>query len=203
MFRFFIRTRVTVLLCLALALMTGRAAAYGIVIDAREVGPNVVFSYSGSIDVSVLGTPYPEMGSAFAFPWYGAVSITSSVTPPFRDTYNFATNGSLVFGAGSIWSADSFSGDSFRITAYPGTSAEFSLSVPGGYNGGLLAGSMTFLNNDFALMGMMPGTYSTDTGGGVVTLNVGPAAVPLPAAAPLLAGGMAAAGFVLRRRARK
>lgn len=192
--------------CVAIAtgLLVGlwsiQAAAYGIVINAREIGPDVVFSYSGSIDVSGMGTPYSEGGSAFAFPWYGSISITSSVTPPFRDTYTFAANGSLVFGTGSFWGADSFTGDSLRVQAY-GAGPIFDLSVSGGYAGELLSGSMTFLNKDFAVMGMTPGIYSTDTGGGVVTLKVG-AQVPLPATLPLLAGGLAAAGFVMRRRAK-
>ena len=203
------------LLALTAVLLTGLwnsgANAYGIVINAKEIGPNVVFSYSGSLNVGVLGTPYAEMGSAFAFPWYGGISITSSVTPPFRDAYSFGPNGSLVLGPGSIWSADSFSGDSFRITAYPGTPPspgfttvpEYSLSVPGNYNGGLLAGSMTFLNNDFTLMGMTIGTYSTDTGGGIVTLNVGPTAVPLPSSMQVFGLSLVAAGLIARRRQKR
>ena len=57
-----------------------------------------------------------------------------------------------------------------------------------------LAGSMTFVGQTFASLGITPGTYTTNLPDDTITLIIGQ--VPLPATLLLLISGMAGVGAV-------
>ncbi len=66
-------------------------------------------------------------------------------------------------------------------------------------SGNSLAATMSFANATFQSLGVPKGTYTwslSSNGNDTITLNV----VPIPAALPLMAGALAAFGFLYRRR---
>lgn len=138
--------------------MMGQAQA-DIIIQGQEVGGNVVFSYSGSVDL----TGFPGMQTAQTFgnasPPVGTIAF-STFTFTSWDGYSFAPfNLSFGPGVGADARPTTFTGDIFQVAAWLGT-----IGVPQGYVSGTpLAGSMTFAGETFASMGIDPSTDKTRT----------------------------------------
>ena len=161
-----------------------------VLITAVETGADVVFSYSGSIDLSGLGTPddsgtsasggivpstgivtFASVGSAFD-QWLDVVDL-----PAFGGLGDFLANGT---------------GDLFGITGPVNATI---LRIKDGYiSNDPLAGSMTFVGQTFASLGITPGTYTTNLPDDTITLIIGQ--VPLPATLLLLISGIAGVGAV-------
>jgi len=161
----------------ALLLIVSPAAQAGYIVTLKQVGPNVVATGSGAIDLT--GLSFFESDS---FPGLIAADTGTIITGPTSamPPANFfqGVSGPISFGSGGLRDADSGSGDYVGIGGSRGSG---SVLVPQGYvSGTALSDSMTFNNETFSTLGVIPGTYVWTWGTGVnqnFTLQIG-AAVP-------------------------
>lgn len=180
------------LLAVTLVATLAVSARAAVIISADEVGPDVVFSYNGSINLT------------------GNTGSTDHVTPVMRidpsgpqivalsaanyTAYDMVISGPATFGTGGQTDADSGTGDNFYVL--PSSDV---IAVPIGYTSGdPLSGSITFDNTDLTTLGVNTGTYVWTLPNDTITLNV----VPEPATYAALLG-LAALGFVCARRRRR
>ncbi len=177
------------------------------VFNLQEVGPDVVLSGSGTLNLAGLSF----LGSAFARP---ALSSTSGIafvggspspgSPSSFDVYGFVNSTPGSFGTGLFTFSNSASGDAFgfRFRADAGE-----LWAPSGYtSGSLLAGTATFAGQTLSSLGATIGTYTWTWGSGAtadsMTLNVGSSITPVPepSAYALALTGLGVLGFWGRRQ---
>src|SRR5215831_5949629 len=145
----FVLPCMTVSLVLAAA---GLARASTFVVTLAQVGPDVVATGSGTIDLTGL----TSFGSAFAnnemFPAHGIIGVGPSGT---KDQYSGET-GPSNFGPGNPSFPSSFSGDSVSLEDFG-----LGIDVPQGYvSGASLSGSATFAGTMLANLGLTPGVYT-------------------------------------------
>lgn len=179
--------------CLATSASPARAAY---IVTFSQLGPNVVASGSGSIDLSGLtfvtsGPTQPEIAPTFATEATGAAGAV--------DEYSGAS-GPTSFGPGVFTSATTGTGDLVGIQQLIDEPAGF-VVVPMGYaSGAPLSDAATYDNQSFATLGLTPGTYEWTWGSSAAddtfTLDV---AVSEPASLTLL-GTLVGLGLLARRR---
>jgi hypothetical protein len=179
----------------------------GVILQVSEVNSDVVFSYSGTINLaSTLGKDvdrnaswnrYDSTSSYFGF---RALIDTSAddYNLAFTSSPAFGLMGNTSFGAGGILSGDGFFVD------YSIYNSQIWLG-DGYVSGSSILGSMKFSNTDFAQMGLVSGDYEwTWAQSGVsdfLTMNVlgATADVPEPSIIVLFAAGLFGLGFALKR----
>jgi len=180
---------------LGLALMQGGAAQASILINTAQVGPDLVFSFSGTFNVSNLVNITSINDDQVVVPTTGAILFSGTgQLAGYRMVDKFPSFGAVdAFGTAT--------GDIFKVYSDDPTILGF---APG-YAGGLISGSLTIANSTFADLGLITGTYTTTASNGdFVQLDIFPAsAVPLPAALPLFAAGLGAVGLLLRRKRKR
>jgi hypothetical protein len=162
-----------------------RPAQAGYIVTLQQVGPNVVATGSGAIDLtgltfsqSISLNPGMQPESHFGSQFFCSINtgpISSSV-----DSYLGRPNGPVGFGYFVATSASSGSGDMVGIIAAGEISISYySLSVPAGYvSGTALSGSATYSGQTFATLTVLPGTYVWTWGPGAnqnFTLQIPPA----------------------------
>lgn len=165
-------------------------AEAAIIINATETISTVVFSYTGSINTSDLGSPVANVQ------FYSAVSAIrpfSSAIGSGVDLTNPPTNSLTVSSVDSYYNVDisgpfSFGTGNFAFTAFQsGDIFAFAqdqkfLGLPNEYvSGQAISGFVTFDISTFASLGVTPGTYVwTLPNKETITLNAGASAVPEP-----------------------
>ena len=173
-----------------------------VVIDVQEVGGNVVFTTTGSLDLTgatYFSTTQYDVGViSGGSNWYIASGSGSSV-----DTYKM-TSFDGAFGTNTTFldSPSATSGDDFFIWGEGGSTEQ--VGVKGGYvSGSNIFSTMSYFGTTFAAMGMTQGQYIYSIPSDTIALNIGgsePSAVPLPATLPLLLIGLGGVGVLARRR---
>ena len=194
------RLAVTALVTIASA-GTAVTAQAAYIVNATEIGGNVVFEGEGSLDLTAWNFIGFSAGTTSSVEADNAILI-GGVANPDVDLYGSATSyaGPTDIGPGtSRIFAQSETGDS--------TAIEFRgiLFTPRDYiTRSPLSGSSTYTSATFDSLGLTPGTYEWTWGSGAsadsFTLNVG--AVPIPAAAWLFGSGLLGLVGVARRKAR-
>jgi K319L-like, PKD domain len=175
------------LLAFALLLLAAIPAQATIVINANEVGGDVVFVLNGSVNLDSLvydSTTTATGGLAPAISSSGRLIQMLPFGGLTYDTYTVSEiSGPLSFGSGGLKWFTSLSGDPFL---FHGTAFIFNT----GYAGTALHTTMTMDNATFSTLGMSPGTYVwTWSSGGAsdnLILNIG----PVPNAAPTANAGL-------------
>jgi hypothetical protein len=147
----------------------------GVTLTIQESGANVVWSYSGSLDLSNLtlgGTQTISAGfSVGSAIW--AVGLTSPVTVDSYSSNAFVTF-PANFGDNGGGPASSGTGDTLSVL---GGDLGRTLLVPNGYvSNTLISGSTTYLNGTLSSLGLTEGTYTYSWGSGTnesITVLIG------------------------------
>ncbi len=173
------------------------AANAAIIINIQEVGPDVVGTATGTLDLTgladqgtialalaVRGTPgYFGGGSS------GSVQAYTGITGP------------ADWGPGSLTNASSSSGDLFAFN--PRFNGSPRIFVPIGYtSNSAISSSSTFAGATLASLGLTEGTYLYNAPNDTITVIIGAArgAVPEPATWAFMILGFGAIGGAMRRQ---
>ena len=160
-------------------LFAAGSARATLMINASEVGGDVVFTLSGSVDLNSLESTTGGANATAINPSAGIVSISTPTGGSVVFQFLQNLSGPSNFGPGGANLASSSAGDPFFFAAF-----NQHLALPQGSNGLNLSGSMTFSGATFASLGVTPDTYQwswTRTSTGVsdnLILQIGPASVP-------------------------
>jgi len=151
------------LVCAASAslLILSEPAQADYILTVKQVGPNVVATGSGTIDLSGLSFDGSLVGAvASVIPFAGYIQ-TGPTSAPTLDIYT-GFSGTPNFGSGLGTVASSGSGDFVGIQDFADV-----LLVPQGYvSGAPLSSSATWDNATFSSLGLTPGTYEWTWGSG-------------------------------------
>src|SRR5439155_13548372 len=190
--KFFKPTLATTLAIGLAWLLSVRPAQAGYTVTLQQVGPDVVATGSGAIDLTGLTVsqsfsqnpgikPYGQPGA-------GPASIATGPTSSSVHPYFGAITGPRIFGSSANFTlASSGSGDMVGISAE--LAFQTFLSVHTGYHSGsFLSDSATYSGQSFATLGVTPGTYVWTWGTGAnqnFTLQI--PAPPPPVTGPPIA----------------
>jgi hypothetical protein len=184
------RSSKSALIALIWALLIGcgfsvSSAWAGYVVTLQQVGPNVVATGSGALDLTGLTFFDTESFTSEMQP-FAAIIYTGPAYPNFAmgDVYVGNINGPGNFGSGgNTITANNASGDIVGIFGlFP------DIVVPQGYISRVLSDSATYDNQTFSSLGVTPGTYEWTWGNGP-NQNFTLIAVPEPRVGLLLGAG--------------
>jgi hypothetical protein len=162
---------------------TSGATPSGFTVNLSEVGPNVVMSASGTLNINDL-----TFVNSSNFIGTGGLGVDSATfimgsNGDFSSYSGFTTTPSNL-GSGSGAGASSGSGDVFGVIFQ--SAPPYQLVVPSGYTTGQsITSTQTFNSQTFSSMGLTPGTYTYTWGSGANAdaINVvvgGPSPTPTP-----------------------
>ena len=169
---FFKPTLATTLAIALASLLSVRPAQAGYTVTLQQVGPNVVATGSGAIDLT--GLTFSQSGSFD--PGIGGSFIQTGPTSSRVDVYSHPSlNFSSGFGSGGGTGANSGSGDMVGIVIIrrnPFIPPGFFLNVPEDYVSGTALSDMAiYSGKTFATLGVTPGTYAWTWGAGGANQN--------------------------------
>jgi hypothetical protein len=190
-----------------LGLVAAPDAQAGFVAIMTEVGPNVVVTGSGTIDLAGFVSPGYEV---YSFGPNGVIPELGSILlgAPGNETTDLYSpfSGPTVFGSGGFTQPSSGSGD--RVGVRQDSPSSIYIVVPQGYvSEDPLSSTSIYDNATFASLGVTPGTYVWTWGSGPtedsLTLDVTEhaPALPEPGSVALLAAGLAGLGLKRWRKA--
>jgi hypothetical protein len=164
-----------------LIIISSPAQAVPYVVTLQQVGPNVVATGSGALDLTGLSYAVTGAGGSGMEP-SAAFIITGTYNEP-DDLYRGSISGPTSFGSGGFDFANrsTATGGLVGIAPVPFGVAP-TVYVPGGYvSNSLVSDSATYDSATFSSLGVTPGTYVWNWGTGPdqnFTLEIGSAAVP-------------------------
>jgi len=162
-------------------------------VTLQQVGPNVVATGSGTIDLTGL----TSFGSAFASPeLYPAHGIIGTGPSGNIDQYS-GESGPFSFGPGFGGFPSSTSGDSVFLEDFG-----LGIDVPQGYVSGTALSSSATYTGTVASLGATPGTYTWtwDSGANSFVLDVVPAPTPEPGSFLLIGIGLLVGLWLARKQ---
>jgi hypothetical protein len=138
-------------------------------VSVSQVGPNVVWSGSGSFNLTslTLNQNIPGVTGGFNQPF--AQFIIGPTSPSGATTYSGSsfTTFPTSFGSGGGLAPSSSSGSLFGVVQTTGPSGPREVVVPSGYvSGTVISGSMTYNTQTITGMGLSGGTYTWAWGSG-------------------------------------
>ncbi|PYK97480.1 MAG: hypothetical protein DME32_15750 [Verrucomicrobia bacterium] len=163
-------------------LLSVRPAEAGYTVTLQQVGPDVVATGSGAIDLTGLtfsqyaGLLNPEIGPRGGEGQLGGIVMGPTSSSVDRYSDNETSSGPTSFGSGGVTLASSGSGDMVGTHSliWEGGEVIGFLIVPRGYvSGTFLSNRATWRGKTFATLGVTPGTYGTDSKR-VVVRGLGP-----------------------------
>ncbi len=183
----------TVVTALALSAAAALPAQATVLIQFSEVGPDVVATLDGSLDLSGMRL-YTQLNANYGVRPPSATAVFGG----YLDLYT-GFSGPSSWGNGGTLLAGSHSGGSFAIVGAPmpfqpeliGVSRDYVFGTP-------LSGIMTFANQTIADMGLTRGRYVYTLPSDQVVVQVG--MVPEPATWAMMIAGFGLTGVMLRRR---
>jgi hypothetical protein len=184
------------------ALEGGHAEA-SYLITLEQVGPDVVATGGGSLDLTDLTFTGGSISAhADIWPAAGYINVGPTTGVPLGGYTGFT--GPTAFGSGIVKFASSGSGDSVEIVGSDALRPTNRIWVPQGYVfGTALADTATWADATFSSLGVTPGVYEWTWGSGAhadsFTLEIG---APEPSTWAMMALGFAALGFAGLRRGR-
>ncbi len=177
---FFKPTLATTLAIVLAWLVSARPAQADYAVTLQQVGPDVVATGSGKIDLTGLSYFSNEANMAEIYPGVAAIITGPTIHGP--DSYYINFHGPMSFGSGLNTVANSGSGDRVGIHR----SLFLALVVPVGYvSGTALSNTSTWNNATFNSLGVTPGTYEWTWGNGAnqnFTLHIPPTPTATPCA---------------------
>ena len=138
-------------------------------VSVSQVGPDVVWSGSGSFNLTslTLNQNIPGVTGGFNQPF--AQFIIGPTSPSSATTYSGSsfTTFPTSFGSGGGLAPSSSSGSLFGVVQTSGPSGPREVVVPPSYvSGTVISGSMTYNSQTIAGMGLSGGTYTWAWGSG-------------------------------------
>jgi hypothetical protein len=161
--------------------ITVRSAQAGYIVTLQQVGPNVVATGSGAIDLTGLSFLDSGVGSAPGLTPSSAIIFTGPTGT--ASGYSGGFTGPTSFGSGGNTAASAGSGNIVGLFGKDTVGLGFEvLVVPDGYvSDSALSDSSTYNNATFSTLGVTLGTYVWTWGTGAdqnFTLKIGAAGVP-------------------------
>ena len=184
----------------ALFIMLGPIAANAsVIINVTEVGGDVVFDTSGSLDLTgasfLGGIGYDDGFISGGSNWYVASGTGNAVDNYALTSFHgaFGTNGSFINNPSTV------TGDDFFIWGNGGNIEQVGVEV-GYISGNAISSGMTFSSATIAGFGMTTGIYNYLLPNDRIILNIGGAVdVPEPSIVALFAAGLFGLGLVRRK----
>ena len=146
-----------------------RPAQAGYIVTLHQIGPDVVATGTGTIDLTDLTLQFSNDPTVNArmIPGFAQIVMGSTTGGNISDFYTGIVSGPTNFGTGFITDASSGGGDSVALWFYPPFSAN-QVGVPTGYvSANPLSDIDIYGGQTFSTLGVTPGTYVWTWGTGV------------------------------------
>lgn len=179
----------------------GANALAAVEIDVTEVAGDVVFDISGSLIVSdanyVTTAGYSVGIITGGNNWYIATGDEGST-----DRYVFSSADG-AFGTNTVFNTSFSSSTGSRFFIWGQSGGVPQVGVRAGYTDGEeISAQLVYQGETLASLALTEGVYTYNLPSDTITLTIGAAPVPVPAAAPLMLAGLAAFGWKKRRSER-